>query len=134
MKIFGFTLVLCALQYVCGEHAHKVFNEDHYVDGKHNPEHDMNAFLGTEVMYYHLVLLSQHWGILFMLQKPRHTVCADINILTLLTFQDKDEIEKLSPSEQKKRLGEIVNKIDADGDKYLSTGKFSLLCVFAVCD
>lgn len=69
-----------------------------------------------------------------MLQKPRHTVCADINILTLLTFQDKDEIEKLSPSEQKKRLGEIVNKIDADGDKYLSTGKFSLLCVFAVCD
>lgn len=68
-----------------------------------------------------------------MFQKPRYTVYAHINIWTLQTFQDKEEIKKLSPSEQKKRLGEIVNKIDADGDKYLSTGKctvVSCVCLF----
>ncbi|KAG5273179.1 hypothetical protein AALO_G00148540 [Alosa alosa] len=87
MKIFGFTLALCALHYVCGENAHTVFHEDHYVDGKHNPEHDMNAFLGTE---------------------------------------DKEEIKKLSPSEQKKRLGEIIKKIDADSNKYLSAEEITV--------
>lgn len=50
MKTFVFALALCALQYVFGENAHKVFHEDHHVDGHHNPEHDMNAFLGTEVI------------------------------------------------------------------------------------
>ncbi|XP_062403076.1 reticulocalbin-2 [Sardina pilchardus] len=87
MKIFGFTLALCALHYVCGEHTHKVFHEDHYVDGKHNPEHDMNAFLGNE---------------------------------------DKEEIKKLSPSEQKKRLGEIIKKIDADSNTYLSAEEITV--------
>lgn len=39
-------------------------------------------------------------------------------------LQDKDEIQKLSPSEQRKRLLEIVAKIDTDSDKYLSPGRF----------
>ncbi|KAL2093018.1 hypothetical protein ACEWY4_010330 [Coilia grayii] len=87
MTAFKITVILCALKYGFGEHAHKVFIEDHYIDGQHNPEHDMNAFLGTE---------------------------------------DKEEIKKLSPSEQRKRLGEIVKKIDADSDKYLSAEEITL--------
>ncbi|XP_063052343.1 reticulocalbin-2 isoform X2 [Engraulis encrasicolus] len=88
MSVFQITLVLCALHHVFGEHAHKVFIEDgHYIDGKHNPEYDMNTLLGTE---------------------------------------DKDEIMKMSPSEQKKRLGEIVRKTDTDSDKYLSAEEITL--------
>lgn len=44
--------------------------------------------------------------------------------LTLTGFQDKDEIQKLSPSEQRKRLVEIVKKIDTNPDKYLTPGQF----------
>lgn len=44
--------------------------------------------------------------------------------LTITVFQDKDEIQKLSPSEQRKRLVEIVKKIDTNSDKYLTPGQF----------
>lgn len=44
--------------------------------------------------------------------------------LTLTVLQDKDEIQKLSPSEQRKRLVEIVKKIDTNSDKYLTPGQF----------
>ncbi|XP_028815076.1 reticulocalbin-2 isoform X2 [Denticeps clupeoides] len=38
----------------------------------------------------------------------------------LLAEEDKDEIKKLSPSEQKERLVDILKKIDVDSDEYLT--------------
>lgn len=43
--------------------------------------------------------------------------------LIFIVFQDKDEIQKLSPSEQRKRMVEIVKKIDTNSDKHLTPGQ-----------
>ncbi|XP_073709666.1 reticulocalbin-2 [Misgurnus anguillicaudatus] len=48
------------------------------------------------------------------------------NANAFLGSKDKDEIQKLSPSEQRKRLLEIVKKIDTDSDKYLSAEEITL--------
>ncbi|MBN3314129.1 RCN2 protein, partial [Atractosteus spatula] len=40
--------------------------------------------------------------------------------------EDQDEIEKLSPEEQKRRLAVIVKKIDTDLDGFLTEGEISL--------
>lgn len=60
----------------------------------------------------------QHWFLITVI-KP-----ASFYQLTITVFQDKDEIQKLSPSEQRKRLVEIVKRIDTNSDKYLTPGQF----------
>uniref|UniRef100_A0A8C2DW69 Proline-serine-threonine phosphatase interacting protein 1a n=1 Tax=Cyprinus carpio TaxID=7962 RepID=A0A8C2DW69_CYPCA len=48
------------------------------------------------------------------------------NANMFLGSEDKDEIQKLSPSEQRKRLVEIVKKIDTNSDKYLTPEEITL--------
>ncbi|XP_051580071.1 reticulocalbin-2-like isoform X2 [Myxocyprinus asiaticus] len=48
------------------------------------------------------------------------------NANAFLPSEDKDEIQKLSPSEQRKRLVEIVKKIDTDSDKHLTPEEITL--------
>ena len=51
-----------------------------------------------------------------------HTSC-------FVFFQDTEEIKKLSPAEQRRKITEIVKKIDTNADNMLSAGKFmSLIC------
>ncbi|KAK7152233.1 hypothetical protein R3I94_008531 [Phoxinus phoxinus] len=48
------------------------------------------------------------------------------NANMFLGSEDKDEIQKLNPSEQRKRLVEIVKKIDTNSDKYLTPEEITL--------
>lgn len=40
--------------------------------------------------------------------------------------QDSEQIKKLSPAEQKRKIVEILKKIDTNGDNVLSAGKPAL--------
>lgn len=44
----------------------------------------------------------------------------------LLGTEDKDEIKKLTPFEQRQRMMDILKKIDTDSDKYLSSEEITL--------
>lgn len=48
------------------------------------------------------------------------------DIEVLLGTEDKDEIKKLTPFEQRQRMMDIVKKIDKDSDKYLSSEEITL--------
>ncbi|XP_066540450.1 reticulocalbin-2 [Hoplias malabaricus] len=48
------------------------------------------------------------------------------NANSFLDAEDKDEIKKLSPSEQKKKMVEIVKRIDTDTDRYLTPEEITL--------
>lgn len=87
LNIFGLVLTSCVFHCGLGQHSHKELKADHYIDGHHSLEHDIN---------------------------------------TLLDPEDQDEIKKLSASEQKKRLEEIVEKIDTDSDKHLNPEEITL--------
>lgn len=39
--------------------------------------------------------------------------------------QDSEQIKKLSPAEQKRKIVEILKKIDTNGDRVLSAGKYA---------
>ncbi len=102
------TLLLLVACCASGAIGKQIVQEDHL--GKHNHEHNANMFLGSEV--------STLWFIITVI-KP-----ASFYQLTITVFQNKDEIQKLSPSDQRKRLVEIVKKIDTNSDKYLTPGQF----------
>ncbi|KAK1785066.1 hypothetical protein P4O66_018498 [Electrophorus voltai] len=48
------------------------------------------------------------------------------NANAFLGSEDKDEIKKLSPTEQRNKMVEIVKRIDTDSDKYLTTEEITL--------
>ncbi|XP_076842151.1 reticulocalbin-2 isoform X2 [Brachyhypopomus gauderio] len=48
------------------------------------------------------------------------------NAHAFLGTEDKDEIKKLSPSEQRSKMVEIVKRIDTDSDKYLTSEEITL--------
>ncbi len=100
---------LCAGGLFCiRSNGKQIVQEDHL--GKHNHEHNANMFLGSEVS-----------TLLFIITVINP---ASFYQLTITVFQDKDEIQKLRPSDQRKRLVEIVKKIDTNSDKYLTPGQF----------
>lgn len=87
-------------------------HEDHFIGQQHNPQHDMNVLLGDEVFKYNT----------FFLQK---NVCNVFSLLMhcLCRHQDSEEMKKLSPAQQKRKIVEILKKIDTNGDDLLSAGR-----------
>ncbi|KAJ0029766.1 hypothetical protein NQD34_004763, partial [Periophthalmus magnuspinnatus] len=65
-----------------------------------------------------LFLLSQFYS------SQQHTAQHGTNVL--LGEEDTGEVEKLSPAEQKKKMLEIVKRIDRDGDKLLSAEEMAV--------
>lgn len=53
---------------------------------------------------------------------PLETFCTSL-ILWPFLQQDSEQIKKLSPAEQKRKIVGILKKIDTDGDNLLSAGK-----------
>ncbi|XP_061534128.1 reticulocalbin-2 isoform X2 [Phycodurus eques] len=55
-----------------------------------------------------------------------HQLNSEHNMNVLLGEKDTEELKKLSPEEQRKRMMEIVKKIDKNGDNYLSVEEIAL--------
>lgn len=57
MKYPVLTIALFVMHFAFGESSHKHLHEDHYVGHQHNPEHDMDVLLGTEVFNSSLIII-----------------------------------------------------------------------------
>lgn len=108
MKSPLFLLLLC-LQLGFGQSSK---HEDHYIGQQHNPQHDMNVLLGEEVFKYDTFFWIENvWNVFSLL------TCS------LFLRQDSEEIKKLSPAQQKRKIVEILKEIDTNGDDLLSAGR-----------
>lgn len=70
-----------------------------------------------------LIIIFFHHSALFLL--PMHHLLT----FSFMHLQDTEEIKKLSPAEQRKKIMEIVKKIDANADNLLSAGECASLSI-----
>ncbi|XP_054633197.1 reticulocalbin-2 isoform X2 [Dunckerocampus dactyliophorus] len=69
-----------------------------------------------------LLLVLQFWGALSSLHEDRleHHLDSEHDMDVLLGEKDSEELKKLSPEEQRKKMMDIVKKIDTNADNKLS--------------